>query len=191
MNLDTPSWDEYFYKIAQAVSEKSKDTCPVGAVIVSTEDNDHVIVATGFNGPARGVLDLPERFADQGAAFKEKLRWVCHAEANAIFNAARLGVSPKSCTLYVTKFPCVGCSSAIVQAGLRRVYTLDHETWKNDPFDDGHGTCSMTVLRETGVIVHAPKIFPHLTTGSSESPGDDRMRRVRPSKSEKSDTNAA
>jgi deoxycytidylate deaminase len=52
---DPPTWDAYFYKIAEAVAEKSKDSCPVGAVIVRPDG--HVILATGYNGPARGVLE--------------------------------------------------------------------------------------------------------------------------------------
>src|SRR5215831_18324359 len=44
------NWDEYFLNVAGAISRKSKDPkCRVGAVIVSEEDDDKVIIATGFN----------------------------------------------------------------------------------------------------------------------------------------------
>ena len=96
-------WDQYFLDIARAVAWKSKDPkCQVGAVIVS---EDQLVLATGFNGLARGVFDAEDLLQDA----KEKLRWICHAETNAIFNAARTGASLKGCTIFVTKFPCLVC----------------------------------------------------------------------------------
>ncbi len=107
-------WDQYFLNIARAVAWKSKDPkCQVGAVIVS---EDQLVLATGFNGLARGVFDAEDLLQDA----KEKLRWICHAETNAIFNAARTGASLKGCTIFVTKFPCLVCCDAIAQAGIKR-----------------------------------------------------------------------
>src|SRR5262245_29713396 len=104
--------------MAEVAKKRSKDPkSQVGAVIVSQE---RVVLATGYNGPARGVLDLSERILSDKT---EKLRWMCHAEANAIFNATRSGTVLTGSMMYVTKFPCVGCAGAIVQAGLRRIYT--------------------------------------------------------------------
>jgi dCMP deaminase len=122
-------WDQYFLGIARAVAQKSKDPkCRVGAVIVSP---DHLVLSTGFNGLARGVYD------DQNVleSVDEKLKWICHAEANAISNAARSGVSVMNSTIFVTKFPCFLCCNAIVQAGVKRIYTLDDRFWAEDPVD--------------------------------------------------------
>src|SRR5437016_6418829 len=102
-------WDQYFLAIAETVARKSKDPrCKVGAVIVS---QDKLILSTGFNGLARGVFDDEELLNNT----EEKLKWICHAEANAIVNAARIGVPLKDCTIYVTKFPCLACCNAIAQ----------------------------------------------------------------------------
>jgi dCMP deaminase len=122
-------WDQYFLAIARAVAQKSKDpNCRVGAVIVSP---DHLVLSTGFNGLARGVYD------DQNLleSVDEKLKWICHAEANAISNAARTGVSLMNSTIFVTKFPCFLCCNAIVQAGVKRIYTHDDRFWADDPVD--------------------------------------------------------
>jgi dCMP deaminase len=125
-------WDEYFVGITEAVSRKSKDpNCPVGAVIVS---QDHLVISTGYNGMARGLKDDRETLSDK----LKKLNWVVHAEHNAILNAARNGVSTHGCTLYVNKFPCFACMMVIVQAGIVRLYTNDHEYWKHDPLDAAH-----------------------------------------------------
>jgi dCMP deaminase len=81
------SWDEYFLCIAEVVAIKSKDPrCSVGAVVAS---EDNVVLATGFNGLARKIYDDEGLLGDA----EEKLKIICHAEANAIFNAARIGVS--------------------------------------------------------------------------------------------------
>ena len=81
------SWDEYFLWIAEAVAIKSKDPkCSVGAVIVS---QDNIVLSTGFNGLARRIYDDERLLADA----EEKLKVICHVEANAIFNAARIGVA--------------------------------------------------------------------------------------------------
>jgi dCMP deaminase len=119
------SWDEYFLWIAWAVSVKSKDPkCPVGAVIVSPE---RVVLSTGFNGLARGVFDDPRLLAKAS----EKIKIICHAEQNAIVNAARVGAALNKASIFVTKFPCLACCNAIVQAGITRIYTHDDCYWKS------------------------------------------------------------
>lgn len=102
------------------VSDWSKDnSTQVGAVVVN---KDREIVATGFNGMPRGVNDdLPERHARPA-----KYIVMEHAERNAIYSAARRGISLKDCTIYVTskpgKFPpCSDCARGIIQAGISRV----------------------------------------------------------------------
>jgi dCMP deaminase len=165
------NWDEYFMRLAECVAEASKDDSKVGAVVVSAEKT---VISTGYNGLARNVLDLEERIAPDD----EKLRWVCRAEANAIFNAARLGVPLNGSTIYVTKFPCVGCANAIVQAGFVRVYTCDQNTWKKDPNGDD-GSRSIRVLSEAGVRLHAPELplapAPKTKKASPGSTGPKRM----------------
>jgi len=124
-------WDAYFLAIAETVKRKSKDPRPngkVGAVIASGE---RVVLATGFNGLARGVPDDEDVLGNP----EEKLHWVCHAESNAILNAARVGTALQGSTIYVTKFPCLACLNSIIQAGIRAVRTDDHKFWDDDPFD--------------------------------------------------------
>jgi len=144
------NWDEYFLYVAKAVSIKSKDPkCCVGAVIVS---DDNIILSTGFNGLARGVHDDEQTLLDAD----EKLKVICHAEDNAIMNAARVGGRPlQGSTIYVTKFPCLACCNAIIQVGIKRIYTHDHEFWKDDPLDLDHSR-KKRVLHEAHIWVDAP-----------------------------------
>jgi dCMP deaminase len=145
-------WDEYFVIIAEAVKSKSKDIhCPVGAVIVS----DKVVLTTGYNGLPRGVDDDQAILDDKD----EKLKVICHAEQNAIINAARMGIATRGASIYVTKFPCLACCNSIIQAGIKRIYTLDDWYWDNDPFDgkeDGNHWRKRRLLRGTHIIFDAP-----------------------------------
>jgi dCMP deaminase len=58
-----------------------------------------------------------ERLEDR----EEKYPLICHAEENAIMHAARIGVSLKDCTAYVTWPPCTRCARSLIQAGIVEV----------------------------------------------------------------------
>lgn len=142
------SWDEYFWAIAETVLRKSRDTKrKVGAVIVG---EGNIILTTGFNGFPRGARETATRLAD------EKLLWMTHAETNAIFNAARKGISLVGSTLYVTTYPCVGCAQAIAQSGIKRVFT-NGEYWIKEGNENRYDIAP-TIFDEAGVLVHAPAI---------------------------------
>ncbi len=147
--LYVDTWDDYFLYMASVASIKSKDPkCPVGAVIVS---KDNIILSTGFNGFARGVHDDEQILNDAD----EKPKVICHAEANAILNAARVGARVEGATIYVSKFPCLTCCNAIIQAGIKRIYTHDPEFWKDDPFDANQSR-KERILHQTHIEVVAP-----------------------------------
>jgi dCMP deaminase len=142
-------WDRYFLCLAVAASIKSKDPrCQVGAVIVS---KDQVVLSTGFNGFARGIDDDDTLLAD----VPEKLKVICHAEANSILNAARKGAALENATIFVTKFPCLACCNLIIQAGIKRIYTHDNRYWSDDPLDREHIRKPL-LLQQAGVKVDAP-----------------------------------
>jgi dCMP deaminase len=158
-------WEEYWITMADTASRKSKDPrCQVGAVIVK----DNVVLSTGFNGLARHVYDDPGVLADVEA----KLKLICHAEINAIFNAARLGVALKGATIYVTKFPCLACCNAIIQAGVSGIYTHDDRYWDDDPADGDHSR-KRSILRQASITVTAPfhpEYAPKRVTGKPDRP---------------------
>lgn len=118
-----PSWDEYFMAITQVVAKRS--TCvrrQVGAVVVK----DKQILATGYNGAARGLahcLDIGclRSTLEIPSGQRHELCRGLHAEQNAIIQAAQHGVSIKGASLYTTHQPCFICSKMIINAGLCRV----------------------------------------------------------------------
>jgi len=126
----------YYLEIAKAISLRSP--ClrrKFGAIIV----RDDVVVSSGYNGPARGVvncfevgcikdeLDLPHY-----SNYDECIG--IHAEENSVINAARHGASVLGGTLYlygqksednspIEGRPCDRCKRVIVNAGIKEVVT--------------------------------------------------------------------
>lgn len=48
-----------------------------------------------------------------------------HAEMNALLYCAKEGISVKNCKCYVTHFPCLNCTKALLQAGIKEIYYLN------------------------------------------------------------------
>lgn len=111
------SWPDYFLGIAEEVKTRSKDVnTQIGAVIV---DEGNIIISTGYNSFPRGIKDDLESRQQR----PEKYYWMAHAERNAIYAAAKKGISTNGTTIYLTcGVPCSGCAIAIIQAGIKRVY---------------------------------------------------------------------
>jgi len=140
------NWTEYFREIATVVAKKSKDSkTHIGAVIVG---KDKEIVSTGYNSFPRGLNDNLQERQER----PEKYHWFEHAERNAIYNAARIGVSTKGCSLYLSHwFPCVECTRAIIQSGITTLYCdpLDEKA-SNSNYNESFKR-SIQMLREAGV----------------------------------------
>ena len=138
-------WDSRFLRLATHISEWSKDpSTQVGCVVVGP---DREIRSTGFNGLPRGIEDNDERLNDR----EVKYPLICHAEENAIMHAARIGMSLKGCTAYVTWPPCTRCARSLIQAGISSVVypedTSIPERWMAD------FNLSLNMLKEAGINV--------------------------------------
>lgn len=123
-------WVNYFRKIANTVKLKSKDkSTQIGAVIVG---KGMEIVSTGYNSFPRGIDDKLDFRQER----PEKYFWFEHAERNAIYNAARIGVSTEGTTMYLScGIPCADCARGIINAGIKKIYcervdVTKGERWK-------------------------------------------------------------
>jgi len=146
----TSKWDLRFIGLAQHISTWSKDpSTKVGCVVVG---EDREIRSTGFNGFPRGINDDEDRLMDR----EKKYPLICHAEENAIMHAARIGVSLKDSTAYVTWPPCSRCARSLIQAGIREIVYPETgkipERWIED------FTISDSMLNEAGVAVRSIKL---------------------------------
>lgn len=117
--------DEYFMMMAEFAAQRS--TCTrknrrVGAVLV----REGMIFSTGYNGAPKGLAHcgdvgcIRDRMNIPSGERLELCRGA-HAEANAIVQAAWLGVSTKGATIYCTLLPCPMCACLIINSGIQRV----------------------------------------------------------------------
>jgi dCMP deaminase len=142
------NWTDYFLNIAEQIKLKSKDeSTQIGAVVVG---KDKEILTTGYNSFPRGLRDdLPER-----QERPQKYFWIEHAERNAVYNAARIGVSLKESEIYLTSgLPCADCARAIINAGIKTVYCKRVCTTKNKEKWIESQNMSLEMLGECGVDV--------------------------------------
>ncbi|MGL5083446.1 MAG: deoxycytidylate deaminase [Microcoleaceae cyanobacterium] len=169
-----PTWDEYFLMMAKLAATRS--TClafPVGSVIVK----DRQVLATGYNGsPSGSVHCITQGYCYPGLlscdANKTLPSRAVHAEANAIAQAAKHGISCAGASIYVTLEPCLSCLKLIISAGIKQVY---YETTFNsgekaivrDLFvQDGlvnlkQITLSEPILRKAATFLLQPTSIPH------------------------------
>lgn len=134
--MDRISWNQYF--MAQSYLLKSRSTCErlaVGAVVV----RDKRMIAGGYNGSVTGGVHC----IDEGCYVVDGhcVRTI-HAEMNALLQCSKFGVTTDGAEIYVTHFPCIHCTKAIIQAGIKAVFYS--EDYKNDPY-------AIELLQQAGV----------------------------------------
>ncbi len=133
-----PKWDEYFMKIMEAVALRATcDRGRSGCVIV----RDKHILTTGYVGAPPGLPHCDEvghqmktTIHEDGHQTQHCVR-TTHAEANAIIQAARIGIALEGATLYCRMTPCAVCARSIIGAGIKQViaekrYHVAEETEK-------------------------------------------------------------
>ena len=132
-----PSKLKVLMEVADVVKQRSHDSeTKVGAVLVNNSSG--AIIATGFNGFARGVDDskLPTTRPD-------KYQYIIHAEENLVANCASNGISMRDATVICTLSPCVKCMRLLWQCGITRV--VIKEEYKD--FD------KLKEMKDIGIIV--------------------------------------
>lgn len=132
------SWHQYF--MAQSHLLALRSTCQrlmVGATIV----RDKRIIAGGYNGSVSGSVHC----IDDGCYVVDGhcVRTI-HAEMNAILQCAKFGVPTEGTEIYVTHFPCLNCTKAIIQSGIKTIYYA--EDYRNHSY-------AIELLDEAGVNV--------------------------------------
>lgn len=114
--------------MAQSHLLAKRSTCTrlmVGATIV----RDNRIIAGGYNGSVSGGAHC----IDEGCYVVDNhcIRTI-HAEMNALLQCSKFGVPTEGAEIYVTHFPCVHCTKALIQAGIKKVYYA--QDYKNHPY---------------------------------------------------------
>ena len=116
------SWTSYFMEITEMVATRS--TCDRAFVGCTLVNKDNRIVSTGYNGSVAGNPHCDE----VGHVLRDgHCIATIHAEMNALLYCAKEGISVKGATAYITHFPCINCTKALIQAGIAKiVYKHDY-----------------------------------------------------------------
>lgn len=110
------SWTSYFMEITEMVATRS--TCDRAFVGCTLVNKDNRIVSTGYNGSVAGNPHCDE----VGHVLRDgHCIATIHAEMNALLYCAKEGISVKGATAYITHFPCLNCTKALIQAGIAKV----------------------------------------------------------------------
>lgn len=115
----------YFMQIAKLTAELSKDThTKVGAVIVK----NNKILSIGYNGSPRSFPEnhVPSEHSSQ--LINDKNTYMVHAELNAILNYDGHMKDFIGATIFTTLSPCVECTKALLQIGIRTMIYLNEYT---------------------------------------------------------------
>jgi len=138
---------KYFREALQVAWESPDTSTQNGAVIVDTEGR---IVGNGCNTFPHGV-----RITDERLERPTKYLFTEHAERNAIFDA---GVPTPTDTMYALWAACSDCARAIIQSGIRTLYTHSFYTGP-DTTTEGRNdwnpsiSAAMDMFAEAGVRV--------------------------------------
>jgi len=112
INHERIGWDELWLSVADLVSKRSVDQkLKVGCIIVSI-DNTRVL-SLGYNGDEKGGPNARESMESGKSGF-------IHAEINALIKSDFNSIDHKK--MYITHSPCIMCSKAIINAGIKEVY---------------------------------------------------------------------
>ena len=149
--MQRPDWDNYFMEIAQVVARRGNcSRRQVAAVIVK----DHRVISTGYNGTPRGITNCcdggcPRCDSDTPSGSNLSDCLCCHAEENAIVQAAYHGIAVKDAVLYTTFSPCLLCAKMIINSGISEV--VYHQRYSIDDV-------SLQLLAKAGIIIRPLKI---------------------------------
>lgn len=144
LNTGLSEWGNRYLSLAKEISTWSKDPSrKIGAVAVGEKGQ---ILAQGYNGFPRGILDNPDRYNDRVVKYK----LVVHAEMNVIYNATFNGVSLDGARLFVYGLPvCSECAKGIIQVGIQSVTIFtDQEV---PPVWNESWTITQEMFKEAGV----------------------------------------
>lgn len=142
-------WDRFFIEMAMFVAKKSKDpSTKVGCVLVGEHNQ---VLSVGYNGFPRGVGGDDD---PNGKRWERpiKYQFVEHAERNAIYNAARSGVSLDGAKAYLNwePVPCADCTRGLIQSGICEIIGPSIP-FPSANFDLGQDSVPVKMLREAAI----------------------------------------
>ena len=141
-NTRISSMDSVFKAITLLFSMRG--TCKEwrhGAILVK----EGRVIASGYNGSVAGdphcldvgclTTEAADAIIDKDKAHAGKCQRVIHGEQNALYFAAKRGISTEWSTCYVTKIPCIHCARALIQAGIVEVKYIEESRSSSESYE--------------------------------------------------------
>lgn len=161
---EATKWDKSFFREAALWSLNSHDSqTKCGCVLVKHKTP----LSTGYNGFIRDIDDtvLPR-------VRPQKYPFMIHAEANAIYNCARLGRNTLGATAYITAMPCLDCLQMIYQCGISEIKFTNLSNPKMNIYSQNYSQI-LRLIKDKISLVYIPKKYV-LFAGNIE--GDEDVR---------------
>jgi len=127
VQVDKPTWEEYFLSMAILASTRSCDSQTKHGCIITDKKNR--VLGVGYNSFPSGMPDdlLPN-------TRPRKYKWMVHAERNALANCT---LRPENGIAYITGRPCLECVKSLYQEGVRSMVCIDsHGTHLEEEEDE-------------------------------------------------------
>lgn len=135
---------KWLLKAYEAAKQSKDPSTQIGVILVANSG----LAGYAVNEMPAGVEQTAERWQRP-----LKYKYVSHAEAGAIFDAAKRGFPTKGLTMYATWAACSHCAIAIVKGGIKRLVRHRHPLhatashWAEELVHADH------ILKEGGVEV--------------------------------------
>lgn len=138
--------DNHFIRLAykHARAESTDPSTQNFALIVDPRDN--CIISQGPNRFPKGVKETEARWQRP-----LKYSYVEHAERNAIYAAARQGISTLKTIMYCPWFACADCARGIIECGISEVVGHNAAIHKTRPDWQKSIDAALDMLCEAGV----------------------------------------
>jgi len=136
---------EDLIRLAVDYARGSSDPSTQNSAFLLDSQGEIITATLAINSFPRGIAESKSRWEKHN-----KYTYVEHAERNAIYNAARYGISTEGKTMVALWSSCIDCARAIIQAGITTLIRYTHtgnSTW------DGSLALAEDLLSEAGVEV--------------------------------------
>ena len=118
--MNRPSWEDYFKSIVIETKKRSPCTrLQVGCLLIK----DNRIISQGYNGFLPGC-------PHESIVKDNHEQATVHAEANAVADCAKRGVSCNESIAYITHYPCINCMKILCASGIKSIKYI--EDYNND-----------------------------------------------------------
>ncbi|MBQ4472560.1 MAG: hypothetical protein II942_04910 [Alphaproteobacteria bacterium] len=118
------------FKVLTKIASASPDLQTKVGSFVFDKKKKHVVLMA-CNDLPHNIAALPNRLKRP-----EKYNWIICSERNLIYQAAYHGISLKNTVLFANRLPCIECTKALIQSGIKNIILIGHIDEQIEQFTD-------------------------------------------------------